>query len=188
MMMVVPPLLLYLLSARAILRRSRRRRTHTCEHKPKHTGAFTCFMARHYRQTSMFSCTGHFWYILLPYHLSFFRLEERKHPIYIFKILFYCTVSVFICRFQFQSISLKIFSLTHTSLHSCIPLLKVCHSHCVIAHFTTKNMFFSLKSSHRCLRWACRAHAPCRWRTELRLLYCRSSDPRPAAHHATGGT
>ncbi len=128
------------------------------------------------------------WSLFGIFCLVYFRLEERKHPIYIFKILFYCTVSVFICRFQFQSISLKIFSLTHTSLHSCIPLLKVYHSHCVIAHFTNKNMFFSLKSSHRCLRWACRAHAPCRWRTELRLLYCRSSDPRPAAHHATGGT
>ncbi len=46
----------------------------------------------------------------------FFQTRGRKHPKYIFKILFYCTVSVCICRFQFQSISLKIFSLTHTNL------------------------------------------------------------------------
>ncbi len=139
MMMVVPPLLLYLLSARAIRSRSRRRRTRTCEHIPKHTGAFTCFMARHYRQTSMFSCTGHFLVYFASISCIFFQTRGKKHPIYIFKILFYCTVSVFICRFQFQSISLKIFSLTDTSLHSFIPLLKICHSHCVIAHFTNKN-------------------------------------------------
>ncbi len=75
--------------------------------------------------------------------MSYFMLLERKHPMYSIKCSFYCTLSICIYRFQFQTISLVV-SRTHTNLYSFIPLFIM--NVCLYFIYANLNNFFSPKN------------------------------------------